>query len=253
MSRANRWVLARVFVLGLNAWVVLIVIPGLLGPERSLGLLPSSIVLCLLPVVVLTVGLGSLVRRGRTAWPLLLLAFPLLVAGVSVELTHADVSPSSFVESLVGAISLAAFLLYTAGVLSTPRAQHETTVSELRSGEKRSRHHLSSQRVFIAGAALGSLMIAVVAPALSRSEAYLAAWGKAAAEAKVMVAVGATMISVAIMTLFVAPTTRKARPGTSPQRRHRHGRVRVALFLFVVALGAIALWLIAEIEGRSAL
>ena len=178
----------RVVVLGLNAWVVLLLLPwGLSEP-----IAPMSLLWVMTPLVAL--GLGApliLSHRLFAAW-LLLGAFPVLSAFVVAFLPQLTAHPPHGTGGLaLGALCLVAFGAGSALAVGRPERVRESsrrplgTVApvEERAGRRRGRRLL----LIVGGA--GAFTLALFAPGVGDVTSYEQAWGQAAGEAATLAAV----------------------------------------------------------------
>lgn len=238
-ARAARVDAARVAVLGLNAWLVLTVLPMLLAGPQSW----ASAALLVLPLPALAFGVSALSRSRRTAGAALLAGYPVLVAiAIGLLGDHVEREPYSPLGLLFGALSLLAYGAGAALAASRPQGHRPTSLRPLGSVQPipPDRSRVRTQLALIGVTASAATAVAVVAPMLGGRTALVAAWGDAAREAGVLVAVVAGALGTAVVALFVAPAMRASRR-RPPTRRQIDARL-VAL-LSVVLTGVLVLFL----------
>ena len=236
---------ARVIVLGLNVWLVLLAVPLLLAEPRSVG----HLVWLGLPLPVLFAGAVSLDRSRALAGWLLLGVYPtLLVAIVAATPQLVLQSAYSTVGLVIGAVSLVAFGAGAAYATTRPASLRPTSRRPLGSVAPIEEPTLRTlgRRLLLGAGVVGAVLVAIVAPALGGAESYGEVWGRAAPEAAVLTAVVGGALGAVTLAMFVGPTLRAPR-GREPSRRQRDRRV-VAL-LFSVALG-LAFYVFYVVESR---
>lgn len=229
---------ARVLVLGLNAWMVLAVLPMWFAEPRA----ASSVAWLLLPLPALLVGSAMLPRSPTLAAWVLLGGYPVLLAGLVAAVPGlVSQSPYSSAGLALGALSLVAFGAGAAFAATRPARMRPTSRRPLGSVSPIDEPGLRvwMRRLLLGAAGLGALTVAVVAPSLGGTESYEPTWGDAAAEAAVLTAVVGGALGCTALALFVGPTLRAAREA-APSRRQVNRRV--AALLFSVSLGVAFYW-----------
>lgn len=225
---------ARVLVLGLNAWLVLLALPTLLAEPRSV----AHLLWLLLPLPALVAGVIAL-ERSRTvgAW-VLLGGYPTLVVAIVAAMPQLVLqSAYSTVGLVLGASSMVAFGAGAAYATMRPPSLRPTSRRPLGSvtpvDEPRSRRR--GRHLLVGAGVLGSVLIAIVAPALGGVEAYGEPWGRAAPEAAVLTAVVGGALGAVTLAIFVGPTLRAPR-GRKPSRRQINRRVAALLVSVVIGV-----------------
>ena len=226
---------ARVIVLGMNAWLVLAVLPMALAEPKA----PASMTWLLLPLPALVAGVLTLARSQLIAGYVLLGGFPTLLAALLSVLPRFVVqTPWSTVGLLLGAASLIAYGAAAVFAVSRPHALRATTHRPLGSVapiEERAAL-IWSRRAVLSVGAIGAAVLAVVAPVVGGMAAYEEVWGEAAAEASVLAAVVGGALGACVIALFVGPTLRAPR---SPAPTRRQVNRRVGALLASVAIGVL--------------
>ena len=226
---------ARVMVLGMNAWLVLAVLPMMLA-ELKTG---AAVLWSVLPLPALIAGVLVLGRSQLVAAYVLLGGFPTLLAALLAVLPRFVVqTPYSTVGLLLGAASLVAYGAAAVFAVSRPRALRVTTHRPLGSVAPIEEPGLVvwSRRTVLAVGAIGAIVLAVVAPVVGGMSAYEEVWGEAAPEASVLAAVVGGALGTCVIALFVGPALRTPR---SPAPTRRQVRSRVTALLFSVAIGVL--------------
>lgn len=232
---------ARVAVLGVNLWAVAVAAPMVLASPRD-PLVAALLVLA--PLLPLSLGVG-LCRYARTPARVVLLALYPATVGLAVTMLPSMVAdpPHSTVGLVLAALSL---LAYGAGaVLAVDRPDERPILGRRPLGRvkpfEESRRRRITRHLLLATCFIGAFVIAVVAPSLGGDAALHAAWGVAAPEAGVLVAVAAGGIASGSLALLLAPAMRASR-ARAPSRSNV--RMRVGLLSLVVVAGAALLFLL---------
>jgi len=232
----------RVWVLGVNAWAVLLLLPCLLAGPRS----AMHLIWLAAPLLPLALG-GALLARARTiaAW-VLLGVFPTLMAAVVAIVPRLVVQPAySTTGIVIGAISSVAFGAGAALASGRPEGLRTSSrrplgsVAALSEAPRRSRLRWAVVGTAVAGATV----LAVVAPFHGGVAAYQAVWGPAGPEAGVMSAVVAGTLAAAALALFVGPLLRADR-GRPPSRRAVRRRVTALLMSVAIGLAFYAYYVV---------
>lgn len=244
-ANVDRQLKLRVALLGLNAWVI-----SLLVPMLHVGVDPKGALITSLPLVVLGLGLAALGRNVEHARWLLLAGYPPSIGGVLAwrsELTVREVHGT--LGLALAALSLLAFTAAVARACApTPRnlASPPVRLERAPVAEPARRRWLRRALLGISGA--GSLALVLLAPTfLSRSE-RLERWGKAADDATVLAIVVATVLSCALMGMVVGPALRAPRLGSErPTQRQQ----RLAISMLIAVAAAVG-WLVLRHFDRAA-
>lgn len=203
----------------------------------------ATALMVLAPLVPLFVGIG-LCTVARPAARIALLAIYPVAIGLGVTWLPSMVQdpPHSTVGLVLGALSL---LAYGAGaMLAVDRPKERPILGQKPLGRvqpfEESRRRRFTRHALLAVSFLGAFLIGVVAPSLGGDAALREAWGPAAPEAGVLVAVTAGGIAAGGLALLLAPAMRAARARTPSRARVRR---RVGLLSLVVLAGAALLFL----------
>lgn len=233
---ADAW---RVGLLGLNAWVVIVLFPSVrVGAEG-----PLQVALAALALAVLAGGLWLLVRGRRelARWILLgatppALALPIALRPALVEREVLD--PPTL---LLAVVSMIAWLAATTHAVARPTrvkpALAQVLVGKEPVSEPAARRW--TRRALLAITSLGAFAIAVLAPAWTDRSARLEAWGEAADDGAVLTSVAAAIAGALVLGVVVGPGLRAERARSRDAARRRR---RLALALLVATLAAAA-WL----------
>ncbi len=223
---------ARALVLGLNAWLVLAVLPMLFAEPRT----TASFAWLALPIAPLVLGVGVLERSQRVGGWILLGGFPTLLAAIVAVMPRLVVQDAySTVGLVLGALSLVGYGAGAAFAAMRPTELRPTSrrplgsVSPMREPITRT----WARRLLLGAGGLAGLVLAVVAPSLGGMRAYEQVWGRAAPEASVLTAVVGGALGTATLAMFVGPALRA--PRTRPPSRRTADR-RVVALLFSVAV-----------------
>lgn len=236
---------ARVMVLGLNAWLVLLAVPMLLAEPRS----AAHLAWLLLPLPPLLAGAAALERARTLATWVLLGGYPTLLVAVVASMPQLVLqSAYSTVGLLIGVSSLVAFGATAAYACTRPPSLRPSTRRPLGSVTPIDEPvpRIRGRRLLLATGVVGSVLVALVAPALGGVESYGETWGRAAPEAAVLTAVVGGALGTVILAMFVGPTLRATR-GRRLSRRQIDRRV--AALLLSVAIGA-AIYVFYVLESR---
>jgi hypothetical protein len=222
---------ARVAVLGVNAWIVALLVPSLHldgGFDRVLPLLVTIV-----PLVVLAVAL-AIPHRGAARWGLLA-GYPAAIAaalGFRSELAERDAHGT--IGMVLAALSLLAFVAAAAHA-SSPHpagAEVQTPLERDPVAEPIARRWV--RRALLAIAASGALALTLIAPTLASRRERVERWGEAADDATVLASVVAATVACVALGAIVGPALRAARPGSaSPAQRQR--RLAASMLLAVAA------------------
>ncbi len=233
----------RLLALGLNAWLVGVVLPASTGP----GLAGADLVLIALPPVALVLGLRSFVRTEPVALGLLGVAFPVLSAVAMAGRTDpALASRYGIATTIFAVVSSAAYVVGAAHVLGRPVALRATRETKL-AASTRLRPPARGLRLAVVGTtAVLAFAIAIVAPTLGTQEGMVEQWGSAASEGRVVAAVVGGAVACIATAVVVGPSLRAARGRPA---RPAESTLTVTLALVVAATGAIA-WAILRSVSR---
>lgn len=224
----------RLLALGINAWIVGILLPASGAPSLAL----ADQVLIALPPIALVLGLRALLRRDPSALGLLGVAVPVLsVAAMAGRSDPALASRYGTATTLFAVASSIAYVVGVAHVLGRPAALRATRETKLAASTRLRPPARALRIAVLATTAVLAFAIAVVAPALGTQEAMIEQWGEAASEGRVVTAIVGGAIACIATAIVVGPSLRAergrpARPG--------EGTLTVTLSLVVAATGAIA-------------
>jgi hypothetical protein len=231
----------RVLATGLNLWAVAGVAPLVHQAAWSAG----AAALAAAALVPLVLGAYFLVRNGSRARRdgaivALLLVFPVLVALLASASELVGTRAPLF--AFASALSVLAFGGVASEACSRPLALFPSTAQPLvlpRVHDSRGARPWM-RRVILGGALLGSLAVAVLAPAMGSDESMRVVWGESVREGRVLAAVfGASACCVGIAGLL-GPRLRAPR---SSEVRPASRRERIAVFVLGLnaALGYLLL------------
>lgn len=229
----------RVGLLGLNAWIVVFLVPTL---YLGLGDLVSTL-LALAPLALLALGVTSLQIRPDVARGALLVGFPPAL-GLAVA-ARPDLVTRGIFDPLtvgLGAASLIAFVAFAARACVRPDRTKPATAQEGRAREPvvepASRRWL--RRILVAVTALGAAAVVGMAPVAADRAALAERWGDSLDDALVLAVVVATVVSAFAIGAIVGPGLRAERPAHATKARRR----RRVLLSVVLAAAAGAAWLV---------
>ncbi|MCZ7682382.1 MAG: hypothetical protein M5U28_27755 [Sandaracinaceae bacterium] len=233
---SDRW---RVAVLGVNAWVVV-----LLAPAVHVGLDLAHLALALLPAAPLAYGVACLGRRVERARWALLLGVPAGMGGVlALDRRLTEHEAYGTAGLVLATLSLLAFVAAAASAagreqVTTP-ATSQPLVGKEPVVEPASRRVL--RRALLAVSALGALAITVLAPALSARRDRAAAWGEAADDALGLTAVVAAVVAAIALGTLVGPSLRAERPRAGEPARSRRRLAGAMLIATAAGVGWLVL------------
>jgi hypothetical protein len=232
--------LARVGVLGANAWIVIFFIPFMWFGTRY----PAAWGAAAAAPIMLAGGLLALKRSQRVARWVLLAGVPAgLAAAASTVPAWPPVAAEHAAVVALAAASLLAYGTVTARACSMPVGSRPSVAAPLREARDPGpeAHRRARWRgAMLVGTGIGAFALTVVAPAWVDPAVLRRDWGRAAAEAAVLTAVAAGVLAMVVMTLFVAPALRRRR---RPLRPPGPLALRVTLLLLLAAMGAYVLQL----------
>ena len=233
---------ARIALLGLNAWVVVVLVPTLHVGVDSL----MQLALLVSPLPALALGMASLApARVRLARILLLALVPPLI-GLAVAARPALVLREIFdpITLTLAALSLLAYAAAAARACSRPTrtmpvhshpARARAAVP--RADDARPRRRPLRRLLIGTVTALGLAMVLIV-PAWMTRAARVARWGEAADDSVVFTAVLAAAVGAFSIGAVVGPGLRRRKQAISAKRRRRHLTLAA-----VAAVVAFAGWL----------
>jgi len=228
----------RVGLLGLNAWIVVFLVPTL---HLGLGDLLSS-ALALAPLLMLAGGLGALQVRPDVARGALLVGFPPTL-GLAVA-ARPDLVEREIYDPLtvgLGAASLLAYVAFAARACVRPDRTKPVTAQEGRAREPvvepAARRWM--RRVLLGVTSLGAAAVVGIAPVAADRAALAERWGDSLDDALVLTVVVATVAAAFALGAVVGPALRAERKGRATRGRRRR-RVLVSV---VLAAAAGAAWL----------
>ncbi len=226
----------RSVALGLNVWVVLLVLPlALAGALSAFGWFVVAV-----PLIPLSIGALALGRHGPAADWLLLGVFPTTLAGVVAAMPQlAANEPYSAISLVLGALSFVAYGAMIAVASGRPARLRRAAPTPLGPvpALPDARRRVLVRRLLLSATGSAAVAMGVVIPAFIPRETIEEAWGTSAPEATLLVAVVGGALAATALALFVGPTLRasRARPPRPAQLR-----LRVIGLLLAAALGAIA-------------
>ena len=235
---------ARLAVLGVNAWVVCLVVPAIHTGIESIGTLAALG----LPLAALAAGtFGARSAQPWAAWALGA-GYP---GALGVALAAAPelrrLEAWAPVTLALAGVSLLAFLGAAAVATSRPHVTRRTSERPLPDAvvPEIERGRLWRQRIVFGAFGLGALLITSVAPWLGGPRSVELSWGDAAREGALLTAVATGAVASSLFALFLGPALRLTRAVATPRQR----RARIALLLLLVALGAATIVLLRRMES----
>lgn len=232
-SEGRRGAAIRLLALGLNAWLVGIVLPA----WGTVSLAVPDRVLIALPPIALLVGLRALLRGDPSALGLLGVAVPVLSVAAIAGRTEAALASYGTATTLFAVASSMAYVVGVAHVLGRPTALRATRETKLAASTRLRPPARALRRAVVATTAILAFVIAVVAPALGSHEALVEQWGEAAGEGRVIAAIVGGAIACIATAIVVGPSLRAHRGRPS---RPGEATLTITLSLVVAATGAIA-------------
>ena len=247
LARSERGLL---LALGLNAWVICLLLPwlhigfgewgqiepGLADPLLA-GLLEA--LFCALPLGALAAGMVTVDKRVEVARLSLLVAFPVLLGAVLAS-REALIGREAYspLGILLGGLSLLAFLALAARAVARPRELRPSVHKPRRYPEERSSRRAARLGIaLLIGWAAGGVALIAVAPHLGGLRALEAAWGsEAAAEGGVVATVLAILLASGTVAGILGPGLRAQR--SEEPKKVRLRRRLIALTISAFALGA---------------
>ena len=244
---ADAW---RVGLTGLNAWLVLLLVPCLAaGWPDGIASLAAAGALALLALGVLAAVRSPADDRLAVAgrWVLLALAPAALAAMVAARTEVAARSAFGPATLVLGAASVLAYAASAARACTRPLARLEVSVHALRSKQPVSEPAMRRwmRRALLGVAALGAGAIALVAPTARGARIYGEAWGDSAEAAAVLTSVVASLVAALALGAIVGPALRAKRPRSGDDAR----RVRRIAWSAVVASLALGAYVALRLAG----
>ncbi len=246
-SGAGRADAVRVGILGVNAWLVALVIPA---ARLALGS-PLEIALGLAPPVALGLGLAWMERRpGAARWALLGGFAPSLCLAIAARPALAEGEAYAPVTAALAAVSLLAFLAAAAHAVGRGGPPREATVHPLRSKDPVSEPvgRRWTRRTLLAITGVGALAIGVVAPVWGGAAGRTEAWGDAASEGIALTSVIGCLVAAVALGAVVGPGLRAERAGA--ERASQDRRRLVGSLVGAALLGG--LWLLLTLLDADA-
>lgn len=233
------WAALRVGILGLNAWVVAVLVPTL---HVGVGGLWETL-LAAIPLLGLAVGLAVLdTRREMARWTLLAVVGPAMAVALASRPELVERETFDPAAALLAAVSVVAYLGAAAHAVSRPTARRKATVHPLRAkepvAEPGARRWL--RRALLGVSALGALAIAVLAPAWSTRSERADAWAAAGDDSLVLTTVVGAIVAALALGAIVGPSLRADRRTVRSAKRERR---RVLMSLAVAAIAGLG-WLV---------
>jgi hypothetical protein len=240
--------LTRVVLLGLNAWLVVLLIPSL--HVGLFGLVDLALIAA--PLGVLGPGLAVL-RSGKLViarW-VLCAAVPAAMGGaIALRPALVELEAYGTIGLALGAASLLAYLAAAAHAVSADRELKEAIAQPLVGKEPvvepLARRWL--RRLMLGSAAVGAFALTVIAPSLPSQREREAAWGDAADDAAVLTAVVASLVTAIALAALIGPGLRAVRPTRDePARRRR----RLAAAMLIGTAAAVGWMVLRQLERSS--
>lgn len=234
-------------LLGLNAWVVVFLVPSLHLPDRGL----AAWALAGTGLALLAAGIAGLGARPEGARIALLALYP-SVLGLAVAASPALVEREVFdpLTSVLGGASLLAYVALAAR--SCARAEDlRPSTSHPSAGrdpvaEPRARRWM--RRALLGLTAVGGFVMVAVAPVWATRAERAALWGEARDDGAVLAVVVASVTAALAIGAIVGPALRAER---RPNRSVLGGRRSLWLSLGLAA-AALAGWLVLEYLDSTA-
>ncbi len=240
----------RVGLLGLNAWVVILVVPSLhhagFEPRALGGLLPVT--LALLPLALLALGLSWLrAETPRARWALLALFPPSLGVAVAIRPSLVEREVFDPVTIGLGALSLAAYAVAAARACARPEETMPTTIRHARSREPvaEPRTRTLVRRAVLGLTTLGGLGLVAVVPIWTGRAERAERWGEGADDGTVLTIVVGTLAASFAIGAIVGPGLRARRRATRAKGRGR----RIAVALGVAAIAGVGWFLLRQLDA----
>jgi hypothetical protein len=220
----------RLAVLGVNAWLVVLVIPSVhAGVVSAIDLVTFGAPLALLVA-------GILLLRGdepRFARWSLLAAFPAAVGAlIATKPGLVELDAYGVFGASAGALSLVAFVATAARAVSrggrTMTSETQPLVGKEPVVEPAQRRWM--RRALLALATLGVFALAVVIPAWPDRRERMASWGEASADGAVLATLVSALVAAVALGTLVGPGLRAERP-TRDEPVLRRRRLAVAVLL----------------------
>ncbi len=226
--------LLRIALLGLNAWLVVMVVPSIHVGLSS----PADLALMALPLAVLASGAAVFRHRISLARWILLAVFPTSLGAIAAsrpELSLRDAYGT--VGVALAALSLLAFLAVTAHAVAIEKRQRTTSVQPVIGKEPVQEPEVRRllRRGLLWATGVGAFGLAVVAPTLGDRSERAAIWGEAADDAAVLTSVVAAVVAAVALGTLIGPGLRASRE----RRNEKREKTRLAAaFLIAAAAGA---------------
>tara|TARA_B100001750_G_scaffold230519_1_gene227036 strand:- start:2218 stop:2982 length:765 start_codon:yes stop_codon:yes gene_type:complete len=226
----DRAEVARVLVLGLDLWAVVLLVPAILAGDPVVAGASAA------TLTLLVVGATQL-HRPRLGAALLLALYPAAILAGALWLDRrTSASPYPPVALVLGAMALLAHGAVSAQILGRPPVRADVRHRDMEAGDvdPAARGRAWRRRLALLVSALGALALALVAPFLGGDAELTTAWGSSAEAAGTLAAATGGTLGFTVLAVFVGPGLRKQRPPPASRRRWR-----VFLFLLVAASGVV--------------
>jgi hypothetical protein len=231
----------RMLALGINAWIVAVLLPGASGDAPI-----ADAILTALPLAALLVGLVAYHRARESALGLLGVGVPVLIASAVAGRSDPIASDHYGTGTVViAALSVVAYVVAVAQVLGRPASMRSTSETKLARGA-RARPAARGLRALVVGTTgTVALLCAIAVPAMGTRVAAREVWGEAADEGRVIAAIVGGVIACVATAAIVGPSLRAERGSVA----RTDVATTVTLSLVVAATGAIA-WAILRTVAR---
>lgn len=234
----------QLVALGLNAWVVAVLVPAI--HAGSLGLVGTLV--ASLPLVVLAAGVMQLrADPGRARWALLFGVPAALGAVLAWNGQLATRDAYGTIGLALAAASLLAFTGAAARAVSRDRvgkrAESQPLAGKEPVAEPRARRIV--RRLLLATTALFTFAMTVLAPTLAGRRERVRIWGDGADDATVLSAVVATLIAALALGTVIGPALRASRTRRDHPTRARR---RIAAAMLIATCAGVGFLLLRHLD-----
>jgi hypothetical protein len=231
----------RIMALGLNAWIVAVLLPGARGASPI-----ADAVLTALPLLALLLGIAARPRARDSALGLLAVGVPVLLATAIAGRSDPALSEHYGTgTTILAASSTIAYVVAVAHALGRPSVLRSTTETKL-ARAARARPSARGLRALVVGTTTTvALVLAIAVPAMGTRAAAIETWGEAADEGRTIAVIAGGLIACIATAAIVGPSLRAERAIA----RRGEPALTITLSLVVAATGAIA-WGILRMVAR---